>query len=209
MKKVKRKYDSAHRRQLASKTREQILEGARRLFRDQGYARVTIEEIAGAAGVAVPTVYATFGGKRAILLELLDEMEKAADASALLALLQERTDPRARLRAFTDFSVRFFTEGSDLIRICMLAGTADPDVAALWQTGDARRLAACRMVLEGCDSRDLLPKGLTEARAVDILWAFTSSEFYTLFIRGRQWTPPQFGEWLYQLAASQLLRGAV
>ena len=206
MKKVKRKYDSAHRKQLAGKTREQILESARRLFRDRGYGRVTIEDIATAATVAVPTVYATFGGKRVILMQLLDEMEKAADAPALVELLKDRSsDAPARLRAFTDFSVRLFTKDNDLIRIAMLADAADPDVAALWETGDARRLAACRAVLEGWEQRGLLRQGLTEDRAVDILWALASAEFYGLFIRGRRWTPAQFADWLYHLAAEQLL----
>ena len=209
MRKVKRKYDSAHRKQLTGKTREQILESARRLFRDRGYGRVTIDDIAAAAAVAVPTVYATFGGKRAILMQLLDEMEKAADAPALVELLKNRAgDERARLRAFTDFSVRLFTEDNDLIRIAMLAGAADPDVAVLWETGDARRLAACRAVLEGCEQRGLLREGLTEARAVDILWALASAEFYGMFVRGRQWTPAQFADWLYQLAAEQLFRAS-
>ena len=206
MKKVKRKYDSAHRKQLAGKTREQILDSARRLFRDRGFGRVTIDDIAAAASVAVPTVYATFGGKRAILIQLLDEIEKAADAPALVALLKNRSgDDRARLRAFTDFSVRLFTEDNDLICIAMLTGAADPDVAALWETGGARRLAACRAVVEGWEQRGVLREGLTEARAVDILWALASAELYSLFIRGRHWTPEQFADWLYHLACEQLL----
>jgi AcrR family transcriptional regulator len=206
MKKVKRKYESAHRKLLAGQTRGQILESARRLFRDRGYGRVTIEEIAADAGVAVPTVYATYGGKRAILLHLLDEMEKAADVSALLAALRDCAgDERAQLRAFVDFSVRLFSEGGDLIRIAELAGAADPDVAALWQTGGARRLQACRSVLSGWERRGLLRGGLTESRAIDILWCLCGAEFYGLFVRECRWTPQQFGEWLYALASEQLL----
>src|ERR1700680_3178390 len=109
MQKIKRKYDSARRKLLAGKTREQILASARSLSSEQEYGRASMEEIAAAAGVAVPTVYTTCGGKRAILLELLNEMEKAADSSGLLTALKDRAgDERGQLRAFLDFSVRLF-----------------------------------------------------------------------------------------------------
>jgi AcrR family transcriptional regulator len=206
MKKVKRKYESAHRKLLAGKTREQILESARRLFRDHGYGRTTIEQIAAEAGVAVPTVYATYGGKRAILLQFLEEMESAADVSSLRAALQDAgLNEHAQLRAFIDFTVRLFTEDRDLIRIAELAGVGDPDVASVWQTGEARGLEACRTVVAGWARRRVLRRGLTESRAVDILWSLTSAEFYGLFIRKRQWTGDEYGAWLYRLAAEQLL----
>ena len=166
MKKVKRKYESRHRQTLAGQTRSQILDAARRLFRTKGYGQVTIEGIARAARVAAPTVYAAFGGKRAILLKLLDEMEQAADTAALLAEIDARAgDARARLRAFVDFSVRLFTEGADVIRIAELAGKGDRDVAALWRLGDERRLETCKVVLGGLGSRNMLRDGLTEAAA--------------------------------------------
>jgi AcrR family transcriptional regulator len=206
MLKVKRKYDSAHRKLLAGKTQDQILESARSLFSDRGYGRTSMEDIAAAAGVAVPTVYASFGGKRAILLHLLDRMEKAADASALVKALKDRAgDQRAQLRAFIDFSVRLFTEDGGVVRIAELAGLGDPDIAALWETGTARRLETCRRLLAGWEKRGILRRGLTELRGVDILWAISGPEFYGMFVRGRAWTPAEFSGWLFQLAEDQLL----
>ena len=206
MRKNKRKYDSAHRKLMAGKTREEILSAARSLFRSQGYGRTSMEEIAAEAGVAVPTVYSTCGGKRAILLLLLDEMEKAADSAGLLAALKDRAgDERAQLRAFIDFSVRLFTEDGGVVRIAELAGMGDPDIGTLWATGGARRLETCRLVLGGWEEHRILRPGLTEERAIDILWALCGPEFYSVFVRQRAWTPAQFGEWLYETAQGQLL----
>lgn len=205
--KVKRKYESAHRKILAERTRDLILESARRLFRDQGYGRTSIEEIAKESGIAVPTIYATYGSKRAILLKLLDEIETSADASSLVAQLEDRTgDERAQLRAFVDFSIRLFSGGADLIRIAELAGASDPDAAALWELGGARRLDTCRRVLAGWEQRRVLREGLTEDRAADILWSLSGPEFYALFVRKRQWSPQEFGDWLYELALERLLK---
>jgi AcrR family transcriptional regulator len=76
-----------------------------------------MEEIAAGAGVAVPPVYSTCGGKRAILLELLGEMEREADRSGLLKILRERTEERGQLRAFIDFSLRLFKEDGGVVRM--------------------------------------------------------------------------------------------
>jgi TetR/AcrR family transcriptional regulator of autoinduction and epiphytic fitness len=62
--KGKRTYDSSLRKQQASQTRMRILDAAQKRFAERGYAASTIESIASAAGVAVDTVYATFGSKR-------------------------------------------------------------------------------------------------------------------------------------------------
>ena len=206
MSKVKRPYVSDHRRDLAQRTREKILASARELFREKGYGETTIQAIAKHAAVAVPTVYATFGGKRAILLQLLDSIEVLADQSSLLALLAEHArEPRAQLRALVDFHVRLFMQGADMIRIAQLSGEADPDIAALWAVGSARRLETCRKLVANLAPQQALKENLNEDRAIDILWALTSPEFYTLFVRDRQWSPEALSHWLYAVAQEQLL----
>ncbi len=207
MKRVKRKYESSHRRALAEQTRAQIQRGARRLFSQQGYAATTIAQIAHEAGVSEPTVYATFGGKRAILLSLLDEMEQVAEASELLAFLNDSAkDSRAKLRAFVDFSVVFFTKGADIIRVAEAAGAGDPDLAALWQLGDARRFAACEKIVAGLLQREELRGDVAAKNATDILWVLCGAEVYSLFVMRRGWPPESFGDWLYDAVLEQLLQ---
>jgi AcrR family transcriptional regulator len=208
MKVVKRKYQSGHRKILAGQTRAQVLQAARTLFGEQGYARTTIEDIAQHAGVSVPTVYSIYGSKRAILLKLLDEIEQAADPAPLIQAFQERTgDEHAQLSLFLDFSVRLFTRGLDLIRIAELAGAADPDIRALWELGEARRLDSCRKLVRGWEKRRVFRRGLSEPRAAEILWALTGPEFHRLLVTGRGWTPQELRKWLDELVPSQILKG--
>jgi Bacterial regulatory proteins, tetR family len=54
-------------------TRATILATATRLFLAHGYGRVTVNDIAQEAHLAVPTVYASTGGKSAILSTLIEE----------------------------------------------------------------------------------------------------------------------------------------
>lgn len=209
MPKVKRPYASDHRRDLARRTHDKILASARELFRDQGYGATTIQEIAERASVAVPTVYAVFGGKRAILLRLLDSIEGLADQSSLVALLAEHArEPRAQLRTFVDFHVRLFTLGADMIRIAQLAGEANRDIADLWALGATRRLETCQKLMASFAPHRALKDGLSEDRAVDILWALSSPETYSLIVRDRRWSPEAFGDWLFAIAQSELLASA-
>src|SRR3954447_9720802 len=60
------------RAQRAKETRRRMLEAARELFVQQGYGATALQEIADQAGVAVQTIYFTFGTKRALLKELAD-----------------------------------------------------------------------------------------------------------------------------------------
>ena len=76
---VKREYDSSRRQRQAAQTRADILQAARRLFSERGYAATTIEAIAAEAQVAEATVYAGFGSKRGILLAFQQLMEENAD----------------------------------------------------------------------------------------------------------------------------------
>ena len=83
-KKTKRGYDASRRRASADERRGRILQTARNLFGHYGYGATSIERIAGEAGVAVPTVYAMYRSKRAMLFALLDQEDAQADVAGLL-----------------------------------------------------------------------------------------------------------------------------
>ena len=105
-----RNYRSARREQGAAQTRQDILDTARRLFIAEGYAQVTMSQIAEAAGVATKTLYASVGTKTQVLhallaadadasvtTDLFDEMRKCEDltsAAACLARLARTSSER-------------------------------------------------------------------------------------------------------------------
>lgn len=59
-------------------TRERILEAARHLFAQQGFDAATTREIAGAAQIAVGTLFNYFPTKEAIVLQLITEAQEKA-----------------------------------------------------------------------------------------------------------------------------------
>jgi AcrR family transcriptional regulator len=56
----------------AAERRELILAAAGQLYGERGYARVTLDEIAAAAGVTKPMLYRHFDSKKALYLALLE-----------------------------------------------------------------------------------------------------------------------------------------
>lgn len=72
--------------------RQVIATAALQLFKRNGFAATTLEQIANQAGVSAPTVVNYFGGKQEILLALLREPDEQAMREAR-ANLDDNSDP--------------------------------------------------------------------------------------------------------------------
>jgi len=69
----RRRYASPVREENARRTRKAIVAAASELFTARGYAATSLADVAAAAGVARPTVFAAFGSKPALLRQVLDQ----------------------------------------------------------------------------------------------------------------------------------------
>src|SRR6478735_5598301 len=67
-----RRYESPRRGEQAAQTRALVLEAARDLFAEHGWAATGMRDVAASAGVAVETIYANFGSKTELLKAALD-----------------------------------------------------------------------------------------------------------------------------------------
>src|SRR5579859_6929643 len=76
---VKRRYDATGRRQAAARTRAVILDAARELFAERGYAATPMTAIADRAGVALDTVYASVGRKPEVARLLIETAISGTD----------------------------------------------------------------------------------------------------------------------------------
>jgi AcrR family transcriptional regulator len=204
---VKRKYSSPARAAAAADTRKRLAASARKLFARDGYGATSIAAIAGDAGVAVPTFYATYGSKRAVLFALLNDIEdEAQQAAAIKAVKAAAADPHAQLELIVAFELRLFGTGSDLIDVLRSAGASEPDAAALWGEGEERRRTGQLPVVRGWAKRRALRARLSAEEAAAVLWALTGPDVYRLFVRERGWSPDRFGAWLTETLAIALLR---
>src|SRR5437016_376222 len=81
--------------------KRQLLAHAKQLFVTHGYHATTTQKIAEAAGITEPVLYRHFGSKKALFLEVLEEV-RAATLERWHAETANLTDPLAKLHAITD-----------------------------------------------------------------------------------------------------------
>ena len=206
-KRTKRAYDASRRRASAEERRGRILQTARNLFGHYGYGATSIERIAGEAGVAVPTVYAIYRSKRALLFALLDQEDARADVAGLLRDLNSAAgNPRKQLRRLVSFTCRFYAQAGDIIDIARGAGSTNEDLLALWQEGEDRRLRGQKPLADAWDRSRALRKNINAKEALDILWAMTGADHYRLFVVDRKWSAARYEVWLENTLERLLLR---
>ena len=131
-----RSYDSPTRRAQAAETRPQIADAACALFVERGWAGTRVRDVAAAAGVSEPTVYAVYGSKAGLATALLDSLSGAADFPRHLAEVKAAEgDPRPQLAALVAIDREIFEHGADAITVIREAGRSNPDLAPVYAAG--------------------------------------------------------------------------
>ncbi len=119
--------DSSRGKRRGAKTREAVLQAARRLFSQHGYESTTTRMIAREAGVAEGTIYIHFPSKRHLLFALLEQ----ATLPALRDIFNgaSATQDAEVLRAFFRDRLHFGEEYADLIRTLLPQAMYDEQLA--------------------------------------------------------------------------------
>ena len=210
---TKRPYDSSSRREGAQATRQSILDAARLLFLEKGYAATTMPEIARAAGIAQDTVYAAVGRKPTLFRLLVEVAISGSDRAVpaeerdYVRAIREEADAAKKLRLYAG-AVRSIQERlAPLFRVLQGAASLDPELDVLWQSISKRRTQNMRLLARNLAATGRLRPRLSVARAADILWSMNSSEFYLLLVEQRGWSPEEFERWLGEAWIQLLLAG--
>jgi TetR/AcrR family transcriptional regulator, regulator of autoinduction and epiphytic fitness len=208
---VKRRYESAYRQEQAQQTRRAILNAAATLFVEPGYAATPLTAIAAAAGVAIQTVYKTFGSKQALLSALVDVTVAGDDEPVALAdrqfvaEIRAETDARTKLRRYARHLAETHARQAQVILALAAAATADPDAAAIWRKNlDDRRNGMAGFAADLASTGELRPDHTVET-AADVLWLAMDVRNYDWLVRQRGWSPERFQHWYVDTVAATLL----
>ncbi|HKC20707.1 MAG TPA: helix-turn-helix domain-containing protein [Candidatus Dormibacteraeota bacterium] len=201
----RRSYSSPARQAQASATRQTIVRSARKVFIEFGYGASTIESIAAAANVSVPTVYAVFGSKPRVLAAVVADAGSDSDIRELADRALSKRDPRRRLAAAAHVVRTIMERERSILDLLREAGTGSADlVAASRQVHEQQRRALERVVRplhEGAELRSGL--GLDEAVAA--FAALASPECYRQLVEELGWSGLRWERWLGDSAARLLL----
>ena len=199
---VRRRYDASGRRAFARQTRHAIIEAARALFLDRGYALTSMSAIAAAAGVSVETIYLSVGPKAALVRYLVetalsgeDEPVPPLERQGVEEILAE-PDQRRKVRLFARVVRQLQQRLAPIWAIVLEAAPADAELISLVQELNERHIGNMRLFVEHLARAGGLRAGLSADLAADVVWATNSPEFYRLLVHGRGWTGDMFERWL-------------
>ena len=207
----KRKYDSTRRKAQASATRLQIVEAARKLFFERGYAGATIEAIAQEAGVATETIYATFGSKNAILAFLLD-ISIGGDDQPVRVIDRPRpqevmrdTDQGRQLAGFAQGIAQIMQRAAPVFEVMRIAAKTEPEIDQRLKRLLQERLENLTGFVQHVADNGPLRPGLNIPEAGELIWAQTSPEVFLLLTRDRGWPTEKYAAWLEESLKRLLL----
>ena len=191
--------------------RAAVVETARTLFLERGYAVTTIDAISAVSGVPAPTVYRLFSSKLGLLKSMLDhaitgdeEATPLPDRAHVRALLAE-PDPRRKLAGFAAIACDVNERVSLGYTILVSAAASDPQAAAVLDEYRRRRQDNQGKFARALARTGALRTGTRERDAADVIHALASPEVYRLFVTDRGWSPDRYRRWLTTTLTGQLL----
>jgi AcrR family transcriptional regulator len=161
-----------------------VLDRARAVFWNLGYAATSLDDLAAATGLNRPSLYAAFGDKHSLYMAALARSASEAVA-ALTGALETAAPLRTVLGVIFDRTVEIYRRGEAGQRGCFLVGTAvtqavdDPQARDLLgrYVADTDALFAARFERD----RAQLAPGVSPQAA----GAMASATFHTLAVRAR------------------------
>jgi AcrR family transcriptional regulator len=179
------------------------------LFRKDGFAATSLDDLAAATGMNRPSLYGAFGDKRELYIKTYQRYRDDARA-AMVDIFRKEMPIRQRLQRIYAVALDIYLAGAEGPRGCFTVMTAaseavsDPDIRAMVLDGFAeldKAFAACfRLAKE---------KGeLSETADAIVLSQLASATIHTVAIRSRAGVPRKELEAIVNGAIDVLCKGA-
>jgi AcrR family transcriptional regulator len=191
-------------------TRAAILRAAQERFEREGYEAARIEDIAAAAGVAIPTVYKAFTNKRKLLAAVV-EAAMSGDVDAPVAeqpwWREQIIEPSAarQLSLIARNARQIYDRAGPLLELLRSAARADPEVEAVARNLEEERHRRSRLSARALVDKGALRPGIGAEEAARTLWTLTVPELYLRQVRELGLTADAYELWLASLLRHALL----
>jgi hypothetical protein len=179
--KGKRIYDARERRKQAGRSRDTAIQAAERRFLRDGYANTTIRA-------------------RALVGEGTIAAEQRSDA-----LHTREHDPRKIIQAWGLLTTEVAPHAAPILLLVRDAAAIDPELGSLLKELDADRLRRMTENARRLDEGGHLRKGLSVARAAEVLWTYSSPELYELLVVRRAMPIEDYGRFIAEAISAAVL----
>jgi AcrR family transcriptional regulator len=184
----------AARAERAQATRQRVVAAATPLFVRDGYVETTMAGIARAAGVAVQTLYLSFGSKAAVLEaalavatddqpnEWLSDVRAEQGGASALRRYVEQAGAQVERRFPLDAALR--------------AAAADPEPAELLDRTRRAELALHAQAVDELAEKPGFTTDISLQRATEIVATVLSHETYGLLVVTQGWPAQDWADWV-------------
>ena len=186
-----------------------MVEAAYEQFCEFGYRSPTMDAIADRAGVAVQTLYFTFGTKDQLLQAvhewtvLGDDPTPPPEQAWYRAAVAE-PDVHVALGLVVSGASTIFARVAPMVPV--FHSVVTEPAGATYRSAEALRRAGFEDVVEFLRAKSPLRSSVTRARAVDVLFVLASPETYRAFVLEAGWTPHRWTTWTTQVIGRELFK---
>jgi len=206
-----RPYDASRRQAEARARQRRVVDAARELFLQRGYGATTIGDIAGAADVSVPLVYAAFESKAGVLSRVV-ETAITGDETAPPVLEQPagqeilaEPDLAKRLDTIVQLMRLSHERAAALIQLVESARASDPALGTLAEAIDASLRQDARVFVDAIPTK-ALRRGITRQEAADLLYMLCAARNWIILVEHCGWAPNQYERWMLDIMTRLLFR---
>jgi AcrR family transcriptional regulator len=198
------------RRDRARATRLRITKAAYTLFCERGYTGTTMADIAGAAGVAVQTVYFVFHTKGELLsrtydFAVLGEGEPVPpEKQAWYAQMTAEPDITTALAHVVQGIGAILVRATPLDTVVRAGAAGDPDAARVRAFHERWRADGYRAILEILRAKSDLRAGVSPERATHLLLLYIGMDAYRVLVHDFGWTHEDWVAWTVATLAEQV-----
>jgi AcrR family transcriptional regulator len=200
-----RAYNSATRIEGAQRTRASIVEAARDLLLEGGYAGMSVASLAAAADVSPQTVYNSVGNKAAVVKAVWDETIAGDDAQVAMSDRPEfhamfsAGDRTAFAKAYAHWNRVLASRVGPLLGALLAHGT-DATLIEFMETIEQERYVGTTNTITGLRDRIGLPERHADEQGlrwlIDAAWTVNAPDCYDRLVRRRGRSPDEYESWL-------------
>jgi AcrR family transcriptional regulator len=171
-----------------------VVASATPLFVRDGYVETTMAGIARAAGVAVQTLYLSFGSKAAVLEAALT-VEPDDQSNEWLADVRAEPAGPAALRRYVEHAAVEVERRFPLDAV-LRAAAADPEPAELLDRTRRGELATHGQAVDELAEKRGFTTDISVESATEIVATLLSHETYGLLVVTQGWPPQDWADWV-------------
>ena len=196
---------ASSRKERAAATRRRILDSALAAFSERGYSATTMDAVAADAGVAVQTVYFTFGTKSELLQAVFEHAVLGPEQTPphLMPWWPRPDDGHDITTAVTrliDGTMEVLTRAAPLV----WSVVGDEGARERYEHNEQLRQYGYTELLNILAEKHPLRPGLTPPRARDVLLVLTAPQLFVQFTSELGWSTGELAAWITTAVLEQV-----